>query len=973
MVPNSEGARLDHYRLGRKLGAGGMGEVFLATDLRLNRQVAIKFVTTARADDGLTERLLQEAQAVAALDHPCICPVFDGGRDADGRAYMVMPYLDGETLANRLAAGALAVTDALTICAQIADALACAHAGGIIHRDLKPQNVMLTRSGQLKLLDFGLAKLLPAVDRSESSIETTTALTSTHVLLGTPAYMAPEQIQRRPVDCRTDLFALGAILFECLTGRQAFTGSGHLEVLANILHGPVPSPAAVRGDVPEPVDDLCRRLLAKDPAGRFQSAAEVLEAIRRVQPAAGQTSRSFFSRIFRRPITRRRKIAYAAALLTLTAAIAVSLPRDMARSPSPAVREDALRWYVKGTEALRDGAFLSAATALEEAVRLLPQYSTAYARLAEARAEIDDDRAAQAALVRAGEQSGSSMPAEDRTRFDAVRALVLGDADAAVKGYASLAARRPADAGAWVDLGRAQERAGQLNDARDSYQRAIARDPQYAAGHLRLAGVDALQSRRDAALASLSEAERLYRASSNKEGETEVLIRRGALFDSVGEYARAKDALDRATSMAATMGNQYQLARARLHLSSVTASSGQVSDAEALALKAVQDAFEAGLQSTAAEGLIDLANALISAGRPGDAQEHLRKAADLAQRYGARRTAARAATQLASVQFREGKAAEALRSLEPALAFFRAQKYRRYELKALSIAARAHQQLDQLDQADTLARKVLAEAETTGDESQVSEALATLAIQAGLLGALPEALQFRQRAEAIHRRQQDVAVLPYDLTNKAEVLIQLGRRTDAAAALEEVEEGMQKKIAVYLGRERRVTFLRLLAATVEHRFAQALDLANRIAPGPNDNASVLGPVLRDYASVRLRRPVSSAASASPADVAPATLRELAYWRAVRALHSRKFDDAFAAATEGLIEAKRIRNDELHWRLAAIGAVAARQLGRSEDARSLQTQAGQSLARLQAAWGSAAREYLSRSDLLELRRAADLQL
>ena len=204
----SEGARVEHYQLGPKLGAGGMGEVFLATDLRLNRQVAIKFVTTARNDDRLTKRLLQEAQAVAALDHPYICPVYDGGRDEAGRAFMVMPYLDGETLAIRLSRGAMPLEEALTTCACIADALACAHERGIIHRDLKPQNVMFTSAGQLKLMDFGLAKILPSAEWPEADVETTTALTTGHVLIGTPAYMAPEQIQALAVDARTDLFAL---------------------------------------------------------------------------------------------------------------------------------------------------------------------------------------------------------------------------------------------------------------------------------------------------------------------------------------------------------------------------------------------------------------------------------------------------------------------------------------------------------------------------------------------------------------------------------------------------------------------------------------------------------------------------------------------------------------------------------------------------------------------------------------------
>ena len=243
-----------------------MGDVYLARDVTLRRDVAIKFVTAAgTASDTLTRRLLQEARAVAALDHPCICPVYDVGLVPAGRPYMVMQYVEGETLAVRLARGTLPIRDALLTCAQIADALAAAHRRGIIHRDLKPQNVILTAAGQPKLLDFGIAKFLPALE-GISTDDTTTSLTKPHALLGTPAYMSPEQIQERPLDGRSDLFALGCILFECLTGRRAFEGRHTFELQEQIAQVHPPAPSTIRRDLDARHDELCRRLLAKEPA-----------------------------------------------------------------------------------------------------------------------------------------------------------------------------------------------------------------------------------------------------------------------------------------------------------------------------------------------------------------------------------------------------------------------------------------------------------------------------------------------------------------------------------------------------------------------------------------------------------------------------------------------------------------------------------------------------------------------------------
>ena len=212
-----------------------------------------------------------------------ICPVYDVGVDAAGRPYMVMQYVEGETLATRLARGEIPARDALVMCSQIADALAAAHRRGIVHRDLKPQNVILTSAGSPKLLDFGIAKFVSALDGIGSD-DTTTSLTKPHALVGTPAYMAPEQIAERPLDGRSDLFALGCILFECLTGRRAFEGRHTFELLDQIAHAHPPAPSSIRRGLDERHDALCRRLLAKDPADRFQSAEELTGALRVLLP-----------------------------------------------------------------------------------------------------------------------------------------------------------------------------------------------------------------------------------------------------------------------------------------------------------------------------------------------------------------------------------------------------------------------------------------------------------------------------------------------------------------------------------------------------------------------------------------------------------------------------------------------------------------------------------------------------------------
>jgi eukaryotic-like serine/threonine-protein kinase len=276
------GTRLGPYEILAPLGAGGMGEVYKARDTRLGRLVAVKVLAGRHAEHpGMRERFEREARAISALSHPGICTLYDVG-EHEGAHYLVMEHLEGETLAARLARGPLPLDQALKLGGEIASALAVAHMRGIVHRDLKPGNVMLTKGGP-KLLDFGLAKLHAAshglVDPGfrETVSE---PLTGQGAILGTLQYMAPEQLDGREADARSDIFALGCVVYEMVTGRKAFSGASQASVMGAILHEQPPRIASLQPLAPPPLDRVVAACLAKDPADRWQSAADVARELR---------------------------------------------------------------------------------------------------------------------------------------------------------------------------------------------------------------------------------------------------------------------------------------------------------------------------------------------------------------------------------------------------------------------------------------------------------------------------------------------------------------------------------------------------------------------------------------------------------------------------------------------------------------------------------------------------------------------
>ena len=271
----ARGTRLGPYQIEFPIGAGGMGEAYKATDTRLERTVAIKVLPAHVASDPERKsRFEREAKTVAALSPPHICPVFDVGREGE-TDFLVMEYLEGETLAERLTKGALPLDQALRYAIEIADALDKAHRQGVTHRDLKPANIMLTKAGA-KLLDFGLAKLTRSGPQSEASTKLADSLTEQGTILGTLPYMAPEQLHGRDTDARTDLFAFGALLYEMVTGKRAFEGDTQAGLIGAILEREPPALS------PPTLDTAVKRCLRKDSEERWQDARDLVFELNRI-------------------------------------------------------------------------------------------------------------------------------------------------------------------------------------------------------------------------------------------------------------------------------------------------------------------------------------------------------------------------------------------------------------------------------------------------------------------------------------------------------------------------------------------------------------------------------------------------------------------------------------------------------------------------------------------------------------------
>jgi tetratricopeptide (TPR) repeat protein/predicted Ser/Thr protein kinase len=402
------GQTVSHYRIVEKLGRGGMGEVYLAEDNQLGRRVAIKFLPKEVAsDDRAKQRLLREAKTAATLDHPNICAIYEVGQEGD-QNFIVLQYVEGETLASRLKRSLPDLREALSIAAQVADALNEAHTRGIVHRDIKPENIMLTKRNQVKVLDFGLAKVM----RDASIIDANTAsmVSIPGMLMGTVPYMSPEQVRGEELDYRSDIFSFGSVLYELLTGRRPFEAKSSAEVISAILTSqPAPISRSSLGHNGNAEEQLIRKCLEKDAALRYQAMGDLIADLQEIRRASDSGRVSSRPLIAKAALTQPEKaatgsprgkwsnlrsfevgsvltvvvLAVVAGLYTWSARTHNPTPVAAGKSANPAAYDAYMRGMVNvSSENPADNQ--TAITLFEQSVAADPVFAAAYAELARA-------------------------------------------------------------------------------------------------------------------------------------------------------------------------------------------------------------------------------------------------------------------------------------------------------------------------------------------------------------------------------------------------------------------------------------------------------------------------------------------------------------------------------------------------------------------------------------------------------------
>lgn len=988
------GRTVSHYRILEQLGEGGMGMVYLAEDTILARRVAIKTLHSRTGHDTqFRGRFLREARAVSALSHPHIATIYDYGESDDSEPYIVMELIKGETLGDLMLTEKLTVGRSIDIIKQVCEALAEAHHHGIIHRDIKPTNVAINERGNVKVLDFGLAKQIAPAEAFASDPEQQTLLatqTREGVIVGTPQYLSPEQAMGNEVDARSDLFSLGGLLYECIAGKPPFYGKSTADICAKVLRDDPPPPSTLNPDIPNELDRVTLKCLAKNPDRRYQTAEEIITALERVQMnlqsdatktvmrlvpsgVAHPPSRTLatLSDIFRRP---RLPIGYVALAVVGVLALAVGI-WYFARARPHQPNAEALRLYEAGANALRAGSYFQASKAFSLAIASDDQFALAYARRAEAWMELDYSDRAKDDLLRVSELSPNRalFKPVDALYLDGITATVRRDFPKAISAYSDIAKTQPNLAYVYVDLGRAYERNNQSDKAIESYTTATQKDSQNATAYLRLGVLQGRRHKLPEANSAFDNADTIYQALGNIEGRAEVALARGAVLNDItGNLGDAAKQLEQAREMAKVVSNTFQQIRILFQLSSVAIKQGQAEQAQEYAREAVQIAQSNQMESMIARGNIEIGNVYLGRGNYSEGEQYFLQALEAAQRYGGKQNEARARLSLGSLYIQRGETDRGLGYVDQALAFYQPGGYRTETSQGLLLRGRALKQKGNYQAALQSFEEQLKLAEQSNDQSQVAYSHGSIGSVLMVQEDYAEALQHFEKSRDLYESSSNQLYEGYALMNLAAALWKIGHYDEARKTLERASAIANQKSASLTGLQAGIALVAAEMAMNDRNFTEAgvkakeaLDLAGAedksIAAEAN---SVIG----------LSQALAGRAAAGTAlcEQALETATPLGDPLLVARLQLALAEAAFAAgdAKRALTFARQAENfftnsgmAERSWRLWLIAGVASEKLLDHDSARNYFKNANDALSSLEQKWGSEMfKTYQSRPDV-----------
>lgn len=986
------GQTVSHYRILSKLGEGGMGTVYVAEDTVLGRRVAIKSLTIppVPGQRHFRTRFLREARAASLLNHPHIATVHDYGETEDGQPYLVMELVDGQSLSDLLRGDSLPLGRAVEIVRQVAEAIAEAHRYGIVHRDIKPSNVALNQRSEVKVLDFGLAKHMEPEERE--GVGESAGLSATYtlegVIIGTPSYLSPEQALGMPVDRRSDIFSLGSLLYECLTGRPAFSGRSVGEICAQVIRDDPAPPSQLNPRIPPELDRVTLKALAKKTEARYQTADELLEDLREVESslAAGAPARVSNPKLKSIGVRLRSSMAQLSSaagvfigltLLALLTAFWVSGRRGNPPEPSP----EAKRWYQAGTDALRDGSFLKASRMFEEALRADARFPLAHTRLAEAWTELDYEERATGEMLRVTELAPnlSALPPLDILYLQAITATVRRNYQGAVENFEEIVRRLPEDekASGYFDLGRAYERAGDVDRAVGAFEEVTRRDAQAAAAFLRLGGLYGRRQEEAKAAAAFDKAQALYDTQGNSEGLAEVFYQRGTFLNARDKLPEAQEQLRRALDLAVTTDNKSQQIKTLLQLGSVSYSTGETLRAEQYATRAIELARSEQLDNLTTNGLIDIGNAFYLRGEYGEAEKRFEQALQVAKANKGRRGEARALLSLGSLLVQQGQGGKALGYLEPALAFYRQGNFRRETSQALLLLGYANEQQGNNEAALESLNEQLQLAEQVGDTAQAAHTHAAVGLLLAHQERFADALKHFEESYGINKSLGLGPKTGYDLGHRGNLLWQLGRYREARETLDAAFDvasrpgGVDKQLLawIHLYKARMaLSELRHAEALAESRKASALGDAQdkdfSVQVSYTRGLAALGSGTISAGQVECQKAVDIATRAGvPRLVASTQLAE-----AEVMLAGGDARGAQAAALQARETLARLGQRHSEWRAWLVAAQASRRLQDETKAHEYAARAAELLTALERAWGANDYSgYLSRPDVLRERK------